>query len=80
METTKKPSVMPAAIVTAALVCCLIALLFMVVTEKYSNAILLFQILTMAFLIVSAIINWRAYTKKYVDYEVQHRLTQQSSE
>jgi uncharacterized membrane protein len=78
METTKKPTVIPAALVTITLVCCLITLLLMV--TGYPKQAMLFQVLTMALLLLSAIISWRAYTKKYVDYEVQHRLTQQSTE
>ena len=71
---------MPAALVTATLVCCLISLLLMVISGNYSKPLMFFQVLTMALLVLSAIISWRAYTKKYVDYEVQHRLTQQTTE
>jgi hypothetical protein len=52
----------------------------MVISGNYSKPLMFFQVLTMALLVLSAIISWRAYTKKYVDYEVQHRLTQQTTE
>lgn len=80
MEATRKPSVIRPVLVTVALVCCLIALLLMVVTGKYSNAILFFQVLTLAFLIVGAILAWRRYGQKLVDFEVQNRLKKDARE
>jgi uncharacterized membrane protein YdbT with pleckstrin-like domain len=80
MEATRKPSVIRPVLVTVALVCCLIALLLMVVTGKYSNAILFFQVLTLAFLIAGAILAWRRYGQKLVDFEVQSRLNKEARE
>ncbi|UCC21629.1 MAG: hypothetical protein JSW23_07375 [Planctomycetota bacterium] len=80
MEATRKPSVIRPVLVTVALVCCLIALLLMVVTGKYSNAILFFQVLTLAFLIAGAILAWRRYGQKLVDFEVQNRLSKEARE
>jgi hypothetical protein len=74
MQELRKPSVIRPVLVTVALVCCLIALLLMVVTGKYSKAILFFQVLTLAFLIVGAILAWRRYGQKLVNFEVQKHL------
>ena len=80
MEAIRKPSVIRPVLVTVALVCCLIALLLMVVTGKYSKAILFFQVLTLTFLIVGAILAWRRYGQKLVDFEVQSRLNKEDRE
>ena len=71
---TKKPSMVTCVLITAALVCCLISLLLMIITGRYTGGLLFFQVLTMGLLVIGAITNWRAYYKKIVDFEVESRL------
>ncbi|MHC4423634.1 MAG: hypothetical protein ACYS0C_09435 [Planctomycetota bacterium] len=80
MEGLKKPSMVSCVLLTAAIVCCLISLLLMIITGKYTTGLLLFQALTMGLLIISSIINWRVYCKKFVDFEVQNRLKKEAEE
>ncbi len=80
MEEVKKPSMVSCVLMTAALVCCLISLLLMIITGRYTTGLLLFQALTMGLLIISLIINWRVYCKKFVDFEVRNRLKKEVAE
>jgi hypothetical protein len=52
----------------------------MIITGRYTTGLLLFQALTMGLLIISSIINWRVYCKKFVDFEVQNRLSKEARE
>ncbi len=74
MQEVKKPSMASSVLVTAALVSCLISLLLTIVSGNYSKPVILFQVLTIALVMIVAIINWRVYCKAFVTFEVQKQL------
>ncbi len=73
MDAKKKPSMCTAILFTVAAVCSLITSLLLVKGGSASGALIAFQLLTSALLVVSAIGNWVVYFRKWVDFEIERR-------
>jgi protein-S-isoprenylcysteine O-methyltransferase Ste14 len=73
MDPRKKPSMFLAVLFTVAAVCSLMTCLLLVIREGTSGALIAFQLLTSALLVVSAIGNWVTYFRRWVDVEIERR-------
>jgi len=74
MDALKRPSKFVAILFTVAAVCSVMTLLLMVVGRRTGTGLILFQILTVTLLVISAAGNWHTYVQRYVKYEVERRL------
>ena len=79
MDELKRPSKFVAVLFTISAACSAMSLLLMVMGQSAGTGQILFQILTATLLLISAIGNWHLYMKRYVKYEVQRQLEENTA-
>ena len=80
MEMGKKPTKWIAVVVTVSAVLCLVTSLLIVASGKHSTMVVTMQLCATILLAVASIGIWYQYSKKYVEYEVEKRLKEQSGD
>jgi hypothetical protein len=80
MDALKRPSKFVAVLFTIAAVCSVMTLLLMVVGKHTGTGLILFQVLTVPLLLISAAGNWHTYVQRYVKYEVEQKLKENTGQ
>ncbi|MHC4241985.1 MAG: hypothetical protein ACYSU4_06245 [Planctomycetota bacterium] len=80
MKKEKKPTKIFAILFTVSAVCSLVTLILMIVGQKTSTGLMVFQALTALLLVIGASGNWYQYTQRYIKYEVQKKLSEENKQ
>ena len=79
MNKMKKPSFIVHALTTVGAVFSLLTAMIIIASGKHGGALATFQLLTTLLLVIASVMGWYRYSKIYVDYEVEKRMHQEST-
>jgi high-affinity Fe2+/Pb2+ permease len=79
MDKMKKPSIIVNALTTVGAVFSLLTAMIIIASGKHGTGLAMFQLLTTLLLVIASVLGWHRYSKLYVEYEVEKRLQEEST-
>jgi len=80
MKKEKKPTRFFAILFTVSAICSLVTLILMIIGGRTSTGLMVFQALTALLLVIGATGQWYQYTQRYIKYEVQKKLEEETKQ